>query len=191
MALKLADDEGGNTAVVLPAAYLHDIVNLPKDHPKRAQASRMAAAKAQEYLVQLQYPEEHHEAIAAAIVSHSFSANIEAQSLEAKIVQDADRLDSLGAIGVTRCFATGTKLERRFYDLDDPFAQGRSWDDLKNTVDHFYVKLFRLEAMLNTASARKEAHTRITFMKDFLRHFQREIEIPGLGEARPAVTVSP
>ena len=106
LAKKLCLEEKAKWEVVVPAAWLHDFVIIPKNDPRREMASRLSAEKAIEFLKTLSYPAEYYPEIAHAIEAHSFSANIEAKTLEAKIVQDADRLDGLGAIGLARCFIT-------------------------------------------------------------------------------------
>ena len=92
-AKKLAIEENAKIEVILPAAWLHDYINIPKNDPRRSQASRLAAAAAIEYLKSVNYPNEYMDEIRHAIEAHSFSANIEATTIEAKIVQDCDRLD--------------------------------------------------------------------------------------------------
>src|SRR4051812_27577479 len=101
----LCHEEGANDAIVVPAAWLHDFVIIPKNDPRRSQASRLAAEAAVRFLASVGYPEVHLQDIAHAIESHSFSANISPRTIEAKVVQDADRLDGVGAIGIARCFA--------------------------------------------------------------------------------------
>ena len=176
MARQLALEESALMEVVIPAAWLHDLVNVPKSDPRRNQASRLSALEAREFLQSISYPEEFLDGIAHAIEAHSFSAAIEARTLEAKIVQDADRLDGLGAIGVARCFSTGVKMGASFYEPADPFAQaGRAFDDRAYSVDHFYVKLFKIAETLHTASARREGQKRAETMTIFLKELGREL----------------
>jgi uncharacterized protein len=175
MAKKLCLEEGGDLNVVIPAAWLHDFVIIPKDNPLRHQASRLSAEQAVVYLESIQYPHQYYESIAHAIEGHSFSANINVTTLEAKIVQDADRLDGLGAIGIARCFATAGLLKRPFYHHDDPLCESRDPNDAIYTVDHFYRKLFKTAETLKTAAGRKEGARRVDLMKTYLSDLHQEI----------------
>lgn len=163
--------------VILPAAWLHDFVIIPKNDPRRKEASRLSAEAAIEFLKKIEYPETYFEDIAHAISAHSFSANIEARTVEAQIVQDADRLDGLGAIGIARCFATAGLLKRPFYSDQDPFCETRLADDTQFTIDHFFVKLFKTADTLKTQSGRTEGIHRIQVMKKYLADFKAEIEL--------------
>ena len=114
-AKKLAIEEHAKLEVVLPAAWLHDLVNLPKNDPRRSQASRLSADAGEEFLRLIEYPEEFIPAIRHAIMAHSYSANITTESIEAAVVQDADRLDGLGAIGIARVFSVGALMKRKIH----------------------------------------------------------------------------
>lgn len=174
-AKKLCREENGKIEVVLPAAWLHDLVIIPKNDPRRLQASKLSAEKAIEFLREIRYPQEYHDEIAHAIEAHSFSANIETKTLEAQIVQDADRLDGLGAVGIARCFATAGLMQRAFYSSDDPFCEVRQCDDKQFTLDHFYQKLLKTAETLKTQSAQKEGLKRAKIMKRYLSDFKDEI----------------
>lgn len=171
----LATTERARLDVVVPAAWLHDLVTLPKNHPERHLASRKSAIAARELLEQAGYAPDLLDDIAHSIEAHSFSAGIEPRSLEACIVQDADRLDALGAIGIARCFATGGAMNRALYDTADPFAERRDLDDGLYTVDHFGAKLFKIVETLRTDSARRIARQRAEFMQTFLEQLRSEI----------------
>ena len=174
-AAKLCQQEGAIDAVVLPAAWLHDCLSLPKDHPQRAQASQLAADKAIAFLTSIKYPAEHYQAIHHAICCHSFSANITPTTLEAKIVQDADRLDALGAIGIARCLQVSSQLKRPLYAPEDPFCTNREADDKIYTLDHFYQKLLKIKDSMHCESAKKEANKRSQYMLTFLTQLDAEI----------------
>lgn len=166
----IAAIEGGDLDVIVPAAWLHDIVNLPKDHPERAKASVMAADKACALLV----GHDKLEAIHHAIAAHSFSANITPETLEAKIVQDADRLDALGAIGMARMFAVGGALKRSLFDADDVLALRRAPDDSVYSLDHIQIKLMPVAKGLQTKTGRDMAASRIEYMLGFAQQLAAE-----------------
>ncbi|EIC2574252.1 HD domain-containing protein [Vibrio parahaemolyticus] len=174
-AKQLCDEENADIAIVLPAAYLHDCFTYPKDHPNRKQSSAIAAKKAIAYLESIQYPQQYHDAIAHAIEAHSFSANIRPNTLEAQIVQDADRLDALGAIGVTRCIQVSTHFNAQLYNDNDMFAKERELNDKQFTVDHFQTKLFKIVDTMNTESAKLEANKRKAFMQTYLKQLHDEV----------------
>ncbi|WP_117233355.1 HD domain-containing protein [Vibrio maerlii] len=175
-AKKLCIEEEAMLEVVLPAAYLHDCFSYPKDHPDRRKSSVVAADKAIDFLQSIGYPEMYFESIHHAIVAHSYSADIETQTVEAKIVQDADRLDALGAVGIARCIQVSSGFGSKLYSVDDPFGVERELADKQFAVDHFYTKLFKLVNKLNTKSARKEGERRTRYMKAFLDQLKSEIE---------------
>lgn len=175
LAKKLCEQEGGQLEIVIPAAWLHDLVIVPKDSPLRSQASRLSAEKTIEFLRSIDYPAKFYDGIAHAIEGHSFSANIEVKTLEARIVQDADRLDGLGAIGIARCFATAGLLKRSFYSAKDPFCDLRTPDDSQFTVDHFFKKLFKTAETLKTISGMKEGQRRLEFMRNYLSFLKTEV----------------
>lgn len=176
-ALSIAEKETADLEIVLAAAWLHDCVVLPKDHPDRKKASTLAAEKGAAFLRTISYPGDKVTAVAHAIESHSFSAGIETETMEAKIVQDADRLDALGAIGIARCFSVGGQMNSPIYNPNDPFCENRTPDDKKWTIDHFFVKLFELPETMHTAAAREMAEKRVQYMKEFLSELSSEIEV--------------
>ena len=171
----LAAVEGARLEVVLPAAWLHDCVTVPKDSPQRTAASRLAAAQAVDWLRGWGWPETLLPEIAHAIEAHSFSAGIAPRMIEAQVVQDADRLDALGAVGLARCLMLGGELGRPLYVAGDPFCEQRMPDDSAACVDHFYTKLLKLEATMQTVGGRKEAARRTEFLREFLGQLKREI----------------
>lgn len=171
----LTSAEKGRIEVVLPAAWLHDLVYIPKNDPRRTQASRLSGQAAVDFLSGVGYPTDLMEDVQHAIEAHSFSARIEARTLEARIVQDADRLDGIGAIGIARCFSLGAQLGRPFYEHTDPFATERALDDTRYTLDHFYVKLLKTAETLTTPAGRVEGHRRAETMRLFLAEFRREL----------------
>ncbi len=160
--------------VVMAACYLHDLVNLPKNHPERRQASRMSAQAAVAQLSALDFPRGRLAAVAHAIEAHSYSAGIVAETMEAKIVQDADRLDALGAVGLARMFHVGGQLGRALADSNDPLALQRTADDSCYTLDHIECKLLRLPATMQTAPGRALAEERARWVVAFRDQFVAE-----------------
>ena len=177
-AKQLLETESADSEIVISAAWLHDCVVLPKNHPDRRRASILAADKAIEFLQSVNFPGHKLKAVHHAVAAHSFSANIKTETPEAEIVQDADRLDALGAIGIARCLLTGGNLQRPLYHEKDPFCNYRKPDDSAWTIDHFYTKLFKLPNLMNTESAQKEALKRVQFMQTYLNVLRKEIRNP-------------
>lgn len=175
VAKKLAHEEKAISEVVIPAAWLHDLVNLPKNHPDRKKASVLAADEALRFLSSVNYPEKYFEGIHHAICAHSFSAGISPLTPEAKIVQDADRLDGLGAIGLARLFSISTQMNTAFYDANDPFAASRSLDDKLFAIDHIYIKLEKISKSMNTLSSQIEGARRFAFIEEFLKELKSEL----------------
>ncbi len=173
--LRLTAAENGNAEVTVPAAWLHDCVSVTKDSPLRAQASKLAAQEAVRFLESVDYTPALLSGIYHAIEAHSFSANINTESLEARIVQDADRLEALGAIGITRCFLTGGSMGTALYESSDPFAENRDPDDRSYTLDHFYCKLLGLADTMKTEAGKAEAVKRTDYMREFLAQLAEEI----------------
>ncbi|WP_319759682.1 HD domain-containing protein [Maridesulfovibrio sp.] len=174
-AKELCDKEEAKLEVVLPAAYLHDCFTFPKNHPERASSSRVAAEKAEEFLLSIDYPKEYLEEIKHAIVAHSFSMGVKPNTVEAQIVQDADRLDALGAIGISRCIQVSSSFGTSLYHSEDPYAENRALDDKTYALDHFQVKLFKLADQMNTASAKREAKKRVQFMELYIEQLATEM----------------
>lgn len=171
----LAATENARLEIVLPAAWLHDCVIVPKESPVRSRASTEAARIASGFLEQCGYPSCYHADIAHAIEAHSFSAGIAPRTIEARVVQDADRLDAVGAIGIARCMMVGGVLSKALYHPDDPFAAARPLDDTTYTIDHFFVKLLNLADTMQTAAGSEEARARCAYMQTFLRKLGNEI----------------
>ena len=172
---QISQDEGGDQQILCAAVLLHDCVAVEKNSPQRHLASRMAAEKAGIALATLGWSKENINKTAHAIEAHSFSAAIAPQTLEAKILQDADRLDAIGMIGVARCFYIGGRMRSALYDAADPLAQQRQYDDKRFTLDHFETKLFKLQEGFQTAAGRKMAALRTERMRRFLSELLEEV----------------
>jgi uncharacterized protein len=145
-----------NMSILLPAALLHDIVRDGEDH------ALASSVKAREILRDLGYPEKAIEEISKTIGAHSFSAGRIPESLEAKILSDADKLDAMGALGVYRA---------AMYSAEN----GRHLEDF---VAHFSEKLLTLRDMIFTDEARRLAESRHGFLLEFLEQIEVELN-PG------------
>ena len=174
-AKKISKQEKANQKLVLSAALLHDIVSYPKSSKRSKFSSIDSAKKSKLILKKYDFTTEEIIVVFDAIVDHSFSQNKIPQTLEGKILQDADRLDALGSIGIARVFATSGSLNRPFYNIDDPFCAKRNPDDNLWAVDHFFNKLLKLEFMMNTKSGKIEAKKRTKVLKEFLKQLKNEI----------------
>lgn len=173
----LHEEEGGDLEVLLAAVLLHDCVAVEKNSPLRSQASRLAAEKASSVLAEQNWPSDKIASVAHAIEAHSFSANITPLTLEAKIVQDADRLDSLGMLGVARTFYIAGRMGSALYDPQDPQAKHRNYDDKRFCLDHFQTKLLHLADGFQTVAGQRLAQIRHERLKGFMEQFMEEIGI--------------
>ncbi|MCD5996912.1 HD domain-containing protein [Pseudomonas sp. CDFA 602] len=174
----IRDHEGGNARVLIAATLLHDCVSVEKNSPFRSSASRLAAARASELLTEMGWDEESVSAVAHAIEAHSYSAAITPLTLEAKILQDADRLDSLGMVGVARVFYVSGRMGGLLYDAVDPDATQRPYDDKHFAVDHFHTKLLRLADGFQTSTGIRLAKVRHKRLKRYLEELMQEIGPP-------------
>jgi uncharacterized protein len=172
---RIGSKENANLDLLLPAALLHDVVNLPKNHPERKAASEMAAQKSQHILEAAGYSSEEILKIKEIITEHSYSLGKKPSTIESAVLQDADKLDALGAIGIMRTVTCGAKMGSTYYDPNEPFVKTRALNDKAFTIDHFEVKLLKLVDLMNTEAARKEALIRTGFMKQFLSQLANEI----------------
>ena len=174
-AKKIVKKEKADEKLVLSAALLHDIVSYPKSSKRSKFSSIDSAKKSKIILKKYGFSEKEITIVSDAIKDHSFSQNKVPETLEGKILQDADRLDALGAIGIARVFATSGSLNRSFYNIDDPFCTKRNPDDDLWTVDHFFNKLLKLESLMNTRSGKIEAKKRTNVLQEFLKQLKDEI----------------
>ena len=174
-AQKIIKKEKVYPKLVLSAVLLHDIVSYPKSS-KRSKFSSIDSAKQSKIILKkYNFTKDEIVLVSDAIRDHSFSQNKIPETLEGKILQDADRLDALGAIGIARVFATSGSLNRPFYNIDDPFCIKRNPDDNLWAIDHFFNKLLKVESMMNTKSGKIEAKKRTKVLKEFLKQLKDEV----------------
>ncbi|WP_309571572.1 HD domain-containing protein [Deinococcus sp.] len=163
--------------VAIAAAFTHDVVNLPKNHPQRAQASELSAQAVRATLPSLGFTPAETMDVALAVLDHSYSRGAVPDTELGSALQDADWLDALGALGVLRVAGVGGQLGRALLHPSDPWAQGRDPDDLAFTVDHFFTKLLKLDGTFRTPAGQAEARRRTLTMRAFLAELASELEV--------------
>ena len=178
LALRIGEEEGADTLIIGIAALLHDIGRLI--HRKGTPHALISVEEAREILKRYPLEQIQIEAILHAIEAHSFSQGIEPRTLEARVVRDADRLDGLGAIGILRWAITGTikrKPATKSYHPEDPFGEHHVLDDKLYMLDHFYVKLLKLEQGMYTSTGRVMAQQRTAYMRAYLQELRLELGV--------------
>ena len=173
-ALTIAGIEGADLRVVEAAALLHELFNYPKAHPESHRSGEVCADRARALLTRL-HCSELVDRVCECIRVHGFSTGLVPSTLEGCVLQDADRLDAIGAIGIARCFATCSSMRRPFYDPSDPFCRRRQPDDKRWGLDHFYRKLLRIADGFHTVTARQMGEQRTRFLRAYLEQLEREL----------------
>ncbi len=173
-------EPGVDRREAIAAALLHDIINVPKNHPDRAIASVRCADFARDILPEYGFDADAILRITDAIRDHSFSRGAIPEGPLGRALQDADRLEALGVIGLFRCISTGVRMGARYFHDEDPFAQDRPLDDRAYSIDHFTTKLLKLPDTMLTPRGREEAHHRAAYLRQTLSALAHE-----LGERDP------
>jgi len=175
-AKNIGNIENADLLVLEAASLLHDI-GYPeeKKHPEKDHAEE-SAKEALTILNEVDFPKEKIKDVLYAIRTHRFSKGILPETTEAKILQDADRLDALGAVGIMRCFFVAGAHNNSPYDPNDALCKNKlHYKDDKYSIDHFYKKLFKLKDTMHTLTARKIATERERFMREYLLKLEAEI----------------
>lgn len=174
MALHICEKEGGNKQIVQLSVLLHDYID------DKLTDEDIALKEVKDFLVDLSISTNEVDHIIAIITQISFSKGINAEelTLEGKIVQDADRLDAIGAIGIARTLTYGGAKNRVLYDPKVTPRTNMSKEEYRSgdstTINHFYEKLLLLKDQMNTDTAKDMARKRHNVMKDFLEQFIKE-----------------
>lgn len=177
LARNIALNEGASIEIVTAAALLHEQINLPKNHPEAFRSGDVCAEEVSKLLFCEGVSKSFIKDVYDCVRDHAYSKGELPHSLEARILQDADRLDAIGAIGIARCFATCGELNRNFYHEDDPFCVSRTPNDSTWGVDHFFQKLLKIEHILHTKTAQDLSKKRTEIMHQFLQSFHDEISM--------------
>ncbi len=174
-ATRIAEAEGADVETVQLAALLHDV-----DDRKLSPETYADKANARSFLSANNVEESKISEICRIISEISFAENCIPSTLEGKCVQDADRLDAIGAVGIARAFAYGGNHNRLMYHPDVKPNLNMSKEEYVNskstTVNHFYEKLFKLTDMMNTDTAKSIAKERDEYMRTFIDEFMDEWE---------------
>lgn len=171
----LAQAEGADAETCVAAALLHDLVYRTKNHPESSRTALWSAEEARAWCAARPELASRTEAVAEAIHTHSFSAGLEPTTREGEVLQDADRLEALGAIGLARCFATGGAMGAGLWHPEDPWGEARPLDDKAWSLDHFPCKLLKLRETFRTAAGRREAARRHAVLETFLEALRQEL----------------
>ena len=177
MASRIAESENANAKIVCLAALLHDV-----DDIKLSPETYENKDKARSFLETNGINKDDIETICKIIdeVSYKGSDSVSPETIEGKCVQDADRLDAIGAIGIARTFTFGGHHNRVLHDPDIKPNLNMNADEYRNhistTINHFYEKLLNLEALMNTDTAKALAYHRQEYMKNYLLEFMDEWE---------------
>ncbi|WP_107038773.1 HD domain-containing protein [Brumimicrobium mesophilum] len=177
IALAIQKKDGGDRDVIELAALLHDI----SDHKFNGGDFNEGARATNQIIESLNVNSKIRNEVALIVKNVSYKGSGEEDlmpSLEGRIVQDADRIDAIGAIGIARTFAYGGSIGQPIYDPSVPPKLNQTTESYINerthTINHFYEKLLLLEDRMHTDAGKKIAAERSQFMKDFLDQFYRE-----------------
>jgi uncharacterized protein len=162
-------------AVVTLAALLHELASYPKSDPRSSSSGQLCAVAALRLLRRERVGLQRARAVAECIRDHPFSLGVVPARIEARILQDADRLDAIGAVGIARCFATCAEMRRPLFAPRDPLCRARAPDDKAWGLDHFFTKLLRVPESLHTAAARELARARVRCMRRYLAALEHEL----------------
>lgn len=179
--LRLAHEAGADADLTGATALVHDLAFVPKDSPDRAQGGERSAILAGEVLSAAGYALSDTSDIAEAVRTSSWSRGLAPTNALGVVLQDADRLDAIGAVGLLRTVACAQYMSRperpgRFYHDTDPFAvSARTLDDKAQAIDHCYAKLLKLAEGLRLPSARAEGAIRHAALLKFIDDLRREL----------------
>ncbi|MCX6786649.1 MAG: HD domain-containing protein [Candidatus Kaiserbacteria bacterium] len=181
LAKKISEHEEVDLDVVIPAALFHDTVVYRKDSPESKNETEESARIAGEILETFdEYPKEKIPLVQACIRECSFTKGLKPSSQESAVLQDADLLESTGAISIIRTFSSGGQMQRQFYNHEDPFRKDTEPDVTNSGLDLFYIRLLKAQDRMHSEYAKKIAERRTQFLKDFLKELEMELTEAGV-----------
>jgi len=157
----IGTEEEANMDILIPAALFHDI-GRPLEKEAGIPHEEEGARIAEQFLISVDYPDEYIRPIMHAIRAHRFTSELAPETLEAKILSDADKLDAMGAVGIARTF----------------ISAGERNGDITDAMDHIHTKLVKLKDLMYTTSARNIAHIRHDFLTSFIQTIDAEMNHP-------------
>jgi len=180
-AVRLAPEAGADLDLAGAAALVHDLIEVPKESAQRAHGGELSATASAPLLAEVGYRDDEVAVVVEAVRTSSWSRGLAPTCPEGAVLQDADRLDAIGAIGTIRACTTAHGMASRgvslrLYDPEDPLAVARAPDDRRYVLDHFRAKLLLLAGGMHTPSAQIEATRRHAFMVGFLDALDHELQ---------------
>ena len=185
LGIKIGKKEKADLDVVIPAILFHDTVVYRKDLPESHNETNESAEVAGTILQSIKkFPQEKIGHIQTCIRECSFSKGIVASTIEGKVVQDADRLESTGAISIMRTFTSGAQMNRMLYFPEDPLRENSKPppypQPLPSSLDLFFTRLLLVGGTMRTETGKKMALRRAKFLDTFLKELRRELKESGI-----------
>ena len=175
LSLKLSKNKKVDLDVIKASALLHDIARLKEDNNEIECHAEHGSKMAEKILKEMNFPEEKIKSVIYSIKVHRHSKKIKAETKEAEILQDADRLDALGAITIARMFSTGGKINMPLYKPEIPFGKVHEGYHMDSTIHAFHAKILKLTPeTFNTKKAKEIGKERYRFVEEFLDQFLKE-----------------
>ncbi len=175
LAVKIGEKERADLGILKAAALLHDVARLKEDNNEIECHAGHGAKMAEKIIKEKNFPGHKIKNVAHSISVHRHSKGLIAETKEARILQDADRLDALGAITIARMFSTGGKIGRPLYKPEVPFGKAYGGYHSDSTIHSFYAKILKITPeTFNTQFAKKLAKGRYEFVERFLNQFFKE-----------------
>lgn len=174
---KMATIEGADLDILTPAPLFHDIITYPKNSERSRHETLESADFTGRILRTLpEYPAGKIDAVQTCILQCSFSKGIVPETIEGKILQDADRLEATGAISIMRTFSSGGRMSQPFYSEEDPFYERTEPAAFSSGIALFHMRLLVVEKGMHTEFAKKIARRRTRFLNQFLDELRLELE---------------
>ena len=173
LAERIGQAEGAAMEIVRAATLLHDVARAEEERTGACHA-RMGAERARQILAD--HPADKVEAVAQAIASHRFRDEVVPQTLEAKVLYDADKLDAIGAIGIARAYALAGRRGQRLWAKTPSGSLAESQSTDHTPVHEFTFKLSQLKDALFTATARQIAEERHRYLVEFFARLEEEVQ---------------